>query len=139
MNVRYVRGKAGGAAKVVVSTQHRETNGKGKKYNSGLIKEMIRAHVIKSLPQGWMPKKEIDFFVNPTGNFVVGGPDGDCGLTGRKIIVDTYGGYAPHGGGAFSPKDPTQGGRPAAYPPRYLPKKPLAPRPPPPPPHPRAP
>jgi len=126
VTVRYADGKAVGAAKVVVSTQHRETNAKGKKYNSGLIKEMIRAHVIKSLPQGWMPKKEIDFFVNPTGNFVVGGPDGDCGLTGRKIIVDTYGGFAPHGGGAFSGKDPTKVDRSAAYAARYLAKNVVA-------------
>ena len=126
VTVRYVDGKAVGAAKVVVSTQHRETNAKGKKYNSGLIKEMIRAHVTKSLPQGWMPKKEIDFFVNPTGNFVVGGPDGDCGLTGRKIIVDTYGGFAPHGGGAFSGKDPTKVDRSAAYAARYLAKNVVA-------------
>src|SRR5258708_9472119 len=69
-----------------------------------------------------MPKKPSDFLVNPTGNFVVGGPDGDCGLTGRKIIVDTYGGYAPHGGGAFSGKDPTKGDPSAAYKARYLAK-----------------
>jgi S-adenosylmethionine synthetase len=97
VTVRYVNGKAVGATKVVVSTQHKEATAKGKKYNSGMIKDMIEGHVKKSLPAGWMPKKASDFFVNPTGNFVVGGPDGDCGLTGRKIIVDTYGGYAPHG------------------------------------------
>ena len=73
-----------------------------------------------------MPKKASDFFVNPTGNFVVGGPDGDCGLTGRKIIVDTYGGYAPHGGGAFSGKDPTKVDRSAAYAARYLAKNVVA-------------
>ena len=73
-----------------------------------------------------MPKKAADFFVNPTGNFVVGGPDGDCGLTGRKIIVDTYGGYAPHGGGAFSGKDPTKVDRSAAYAARYLAKNVVA-------------
>ena len=73
-----------------------------------------------------MPKKESDFLVNPTGNFVVGGPDGDCGLTGRKIIVDTYGGYAPHGGGAFSGKDPTKVDRSAAYAARYLAKNVVA-------------
>ncbi len=122
VTVRYVNGKAVGATKVVVSTQHRETTGKGKKYNSGMVREMIAAHVTKSLPQGWMPKKAADFFVNPTGNFVVGGPDGDCGLTGRKIIVDTYGGFAPHGGGAFSGKDPTKVDRSAAYITRYLAK-----------------
>jgi S-adenosylmethionine synthetase len=126
VTVRYVDGKAVGATKVVVSTQHREANSKGKKYNSGMIKEMIAAHVQKSLPKGWMPKKAADFFVNPTGNFVVGGPDGDCGLTGRKIIVDTYGGYAPHGGGAFSGKDPTKVDRSAAYAARYLAKNVVA-------------
>ena len=73
-----------------------------------------------------MPKKSSDFLVNPTGNFVVGGPDGDCGLTGRKIIVDTYGGYAPHGGGAFSGKDPTKVDRSAAYAARYLAKNVVA-------------
>ncbi len=126
VTVRYVDGKAVGATKVVVSTQHRETNAKGKKYNSGMVKEMIAGHVAKSLPKGWMPKKAADFFVNPTGNFVVGGPDGDCGLTGRKIIVDTYGGYAPHGGGAFSGKDPTKVDRSAAYAARYLAKNVVA-------------
>ncbi len=126
VTVRYVDGKAVGATKVVVSTQHREATAKGKKYNSGMVKEMILAHVEKSLPKGWMPKKAADFFVNPTGNFVVGGPDGDCGLTGRKIIVDTYGGYAPHGGGAFSGKDPTKVDRSAAYAARYLAKNVVA-------------
>jgi len=126
VTVRYVNGKAVGATKVVVSTQHKETTSKGKKYNSGMIKEMIAGHVTKSLPKGWMPKKASDFFVNPTGNFVVGGPDGDCGLTGRKIIVDTYGGYAPHGGGAFSGKDPTKVDRSAAYAARYLAKNVVA-------------
>lgn len=126
VTVRYAHGKAVGAAKVVVSTQHREATAKGKKYNSGMIKEMIAGHVAKSLPEGWMPKKASDFFVNPTGNFVVGGPDGDCGLTGRKIIVDTYGGYAPHGGGAFSGKDPTKVDRSAAYAARYLAKNVVA-------------
>ena len=126
VTVRYVDGKAVGATKVVVSTQHREATAKGKKYNSGMIKEMIATHVKKSLPAGWMPKKASDFFVNPTGNFVVGGPDGDCGLTGRKIIVDTYGGFAPHGGGAFSGKDPTKVDRSAAYAARYLAKNVVA-------------
>ncbi|TMJ29907.1 MAG: methionine adenosyltransferase [Alphaproteobacteria bacterium] len=126
VTVRYLNGKAIGASKVVVSTQHREVNGKGKKYNSGMVKEMIAPYVEKSLPKGWMPKKAADFFVNPTGNFVVGGPDGDCGLTGRKIIVDTYGGYAPHGGGAFSGKDPTKVDRSAAYAARYLAKNVVA-------------
>src|SRR5206468_857751 len=80
----------------------------GKKYSPAMVKDLIGDAVASALPDGWMPKRSNDFLVNPTGNFVVGGPDGDCGLTGRKIIVDTYGGYAPHGGGAFSGKDPTK-------------------------------
>jgi S-adenosylmethionine synthetase len=91
-----------------------------------MVKEMIGDAVTSALPKGWMPKKGADFLVNPTGNFVVGGPDGDCGLTGRKIIVDTYGGYAPHGGGAFSGKDPTKVDRSAAYAARYLAKNVVA-------------
>ena len=91
-----------------------------------MVKEMIADAVESALPQGWMPKKTSDFLVNPTGNFVIGGPDGDCGLTGRKIIVDTYGGYAPHGGGAFSGKDPTKVDRSAAYAARYLAKNVVA-------------
>ncbi len=126
VTVRYVDGKAVGCTKVVVSTQHNAENGKGKKYTPGLIKEMIRDAVESALPKGWMPAKDSDFLVNPTGNFVVGGPDGDCGLTGRKIIVDTYGGYAPHGGGAFSGKDPTKVDRSAAYAARYLAKNVVA-------------
>jgi S-adenosylmethionine synthetase len=126
VTVRYVDGKAVGAVKVVVSTQHKETTAKGRKYDSRAVREMIAPYVEKSLPKGWMPKKSSDFFVNPTGNFVVGGPDGDCGLTGRKIIVDTYGGYAPHGGGAFSGKDPTKVDRSAAYAARYLAKNVVA-------------
>ena len=87
---------------------------------------MIKDAVKSALPDGWMPENAADFLVNPTGNFVVGGPDGDCGLTGRKIIVDTYGGYAPHGGGAFSGKDPTKVDRSAAYASRYLAKNVVA-------------
>jgi S-adenosylmethionine synthetase len=126
VTVRFVDGKAVGATKVVVSTQHREKNKAGKKYTSAMVKEMIRKAVGSALPAGWMPKKDSDFLVNPTGSFVVGGPDGDCGLTGRKIIVDTYGGYAPHGGGAFSGKDPTKVDRSAAYAARYLAKNVVA-------------
>ena len=122
VTVRYVNGKPVGATKVVVSTQHNAQSRNGKKYTPGLIKEMISTAVESALPKGWMPEKASDFLVNPTGNFVVGGPDGDCGLTGRKIIVDTYGGYAPHGGGAFSGKDPTKVDRSAAYAARYLAK-----------------
>ena len=91
-----------------------------------MVRDLIEGAVTSSLPKGWMPKKPSDFLVNPTGNFVVGGPDGDCGLTGRKIIVDTYGGYAPHGGGAFSGKDPTKVDRSAAYAARYLAKNVVA-------------
>ena len=126
VTIRYVEHHAVGAVKVVVSTQHNEANGKGRKYSSAMIKEMIKPVVTRALPEGWMPKRDADFLVNPTGNFVVGGPDGDCGLTGRKIIVDTYGGYAPHGGGAFSGKDPTKVDRSAAYAARYLAKNVVA-------------
>jgi S-adenosylmethionine synthetase len=126
VTVRYVNGKPVGCTKVVVSTQHNAQSRNGKKYTPGLIKEMIADAVESALPDGWMSKKSSDFLVNPTGNFVVGGPDGDCGLTGRKIIVDTYGGYAPHGGGAFSGKDPTKVDRSAAYAARYLAKNVVA-------------
>ena len=126
VTVRYENGHPVGATKVVVSTQHAAATKKGKPYTSAMIKEMIKPYVTKSLPDGWMPKKDSDFLVNPTGRFVVGGPDGDCGLTGRKIIVDTYGGYAPHGGGAFSGKDPTKVDRSAAYAARYLAKNVVA-------------
>ena len=126
VTVQYVNGKPVGCTKVVVSTQHNEKSRNGKKYTPGLIKDMIGTAVESALPKGWMPKKASDFLVNPTGNFVVGGPDGDCGLTGRKIIVDTYGGYAPHGGGAFSGKDPTKVDRSAAYAARYLAKNVVA-------------
>jgi S-adenosylmethionine synthetase len=126
VTVRYVDGKPTGCTKVVVSTQHNAQSRNGKKYNPGMVREMIADTVASALPDGWMPKKPGDFLVNPTGNFVVGGPDGDCGLTGRKIIVDTYGGYAPHGGGAFSGKDPTKVDRSAAYAARYLAKNVVA-------------
>src|SRR5256885_15524498 len=126
VTVKYVDGKAVGCTKVVVSTQHNEKSRNGKKYSPSLIKDMIAHEVEAALPKGWMPEKSSDFLVNPTGNFVVGGPDGDCGLTGRKIIVDTYGGYAPHGGGAFSGKDPTKVDRSAAYAARYLAKNVVA-------------
>ena len=122
VTVKYVDGKPVGCTKVVVSTQHNEKSRNNKKYTPGLIKDMISTAVESALPKGWMPQKSSDFLVNPTGNFVVGGPDGDCGLTGRKIIVDTYGGAAPHGGGAFSGKDPTKVDRSAAYITRYLAK-----------------
>ncbi len=126
VTVRYVGNSPVGCTKVVVSTQHNATTRNGKKYTPGMVRELIEDAVASALPEGWMPKKSADFLVNPTGNFVVGGPDGDCGLTGRKIIVDTYGGYAPHGGGAFSGKDPTKVDRSAAYAARYLAKNVVA-------------
>src|SRR6201991_3003279 len=126
VTVQYVDGKAVGCTKVVVSTQHNAQNRNAKKYTPGMVRDLIENAVESSLPKGWMPEKSSDFLVNPTGNFVVGGPDGDCGLTGRKIIVDTYGGYAPHGGGAFSGKDPTKVDRSAAYASRYLAKNVVA-------------
>jgi S-adenosylmethionine synthetase len=126
VTVKYLGGKPVGCTKVVVSTQHNAQSRNGKKYTPGLVKEMISDAVESALPNGWMPRKSSDFLVNPTGNFVIGGPDGDCGLTGRKIIVDTYGGYAPHGGGAFSGKDPTKVDRSAAYAARYLAKNVVA-------------
>ena len=126
VTVKYVDGKPVGCTKVVVSTQHNAQTRNGKKYTPGMVKDLIGDAVASALPKGWMPAKNSDFLVNPTGNFVVGGPDGDCGLTGRKIIVDTYGGYAPHGGGAFSGKDPTKVDRSAAYAARYLAKNVVA-------------
>jgi S-adenosylmethionine synthetase len=104
---------------VVVSTQH------GEALSEEQVREMVRPFVLDVLPDGWMCPEE-EFYVNPTGRFVIGGPDGDCGLTGRKIIVDTYGGAAPHGGGAFSGKDPTKVDRSAAYACRYLAKNVVA-------------
>lgn len=126
VTIQYEDGKPIGCTKVVVSTQHNATNRNGKTYTPDMVRDLIGDTVASALPKGWMPKNEADFLVNPTGNFVVGGPDGDCGLTGRKIIVDTYGGYAPHGGGAFSGKDPTKVDRSAAYAARYLAKNVVA-------------
>jgi S-adenosylmethionine synthetase len=126
VTVKYIEGKPVGCTKVVVSTQHNAQTRNSKKYTPSMVKDLIGDAVASALPKDWMPKKESDFLVNPTGNFVVGGPDGDCGLTGRKIIVDTYGGYAPHGGGAFSGKDPTKVDRSAAYAARYLAKNVVA-------------
>ena len=126
VTVKYVNGKPVGCTKVVVSTQHNEKSRNAKKYTPSMVKDLIETSVASALPKGWMPTRPSDFLVNPTGNFVIGGPDGDCGLTGRKIIVDTYGGYAPHGGGAFSGKDPTKVDRSAAYATRYLAKNVVA-------------
>lgn len=119
VTLQYVDGKPVRATSVVVSTQHAEG------LDQEAVREIVRPHVLKILPQGWMCPEE-EFYVNPTGRFVIGGPDGDCGLTGRKIIVDTYGGAAPHGGGAFSGKDPTKVDRSAAYAARYLAKNVVA-------------
>jgi len=115
ISLRYAGGKPVGATSIVVSTQHAE------KADQETIREYVRKHVLDAIPKGWMCP-EPEFYVNPTGRFVIGGPDGDTGLTGRKIIVDTYGGAAPHGGGAFSGKDPTKVDRSAAYAARYLAK-----------------
>jgi S-adenosylmethionine synthetase len=119
VTLRYVDGRPVGATSVVVSTQHAEG------LEQAEIKRMLRPIVESTLPKGWMCGDD-EFYVNPTGKFVIGGPDGDCGLTGRKIIVDTYGGAAPHGGGAFSGKDPTKVDRSAAYACRYLAKNVVA-------------
>ncbi|HEV7454790.1 MAG TPA: methionine adenosyltransferase, partial [Candidatus Saccharimonadales bacterium] len=115
VTLEYVDGKPVRAARVVVSTQHDE------KLDQAEVRELVRPYVKKALPENWMCEEE-HFYVNPTGRFVIGGPDGDAGLTGRKIIVDTYGGAAPHGGGAFSGKDPTKVDRSAAYMARYMAK-----------------
>jgi S-adenosylmethionine synthetase len=114
-SVIYEKGKPKGISSIVVSTQHDESVDQEK------VKEIVRPYVLSVIPKGWMCDEK-HFYVNPTGRFVIGGPDGDTGLTGRKIIVDTYGGAAPHGGGAFSGKDPTKVDRSAAYVARYLAK-----------------
>ncbi len=119
VTLQYENGRPVRATSVVVSTQHIEG------VDSQEVREVVRPHVLNVLPEGWMCD-EAHFYVNPTGRFVIGGPDGDCGLTGRKIIVDTYGGAAPHGGGAFSGKDPTKVDRSAAYAARYLAKNVVA-------------
>ena len=119
VTLQYENGKPVRATSVVVSTQHTEDMDQDK------IREIVRPHVESILPAGWMCPEE-EFYVNPTGRFVIGGPDGDCGLTGRKIIVDTYGGAAPHGGGAFSGKDPTKVDRSAAYAARWVAKNVVA-------------
>ena len=119
VTLRYEDGKPVAATSVVVSTQHDVTLGQGE------VREIVRPFVEEVLPDGWMCPEE-EFYVNPTGRFVIGGPDGDCGLTGRKIIVDTYGGAALHGGGAFSGKDPSKVDRSAAYAARYVAKNVVA-------------
>jgi S-adenosylmethionine synthetase len=120
VTVRYENGKPVEVPQIVVSTQHFDPM-----LESKHVRELIEPYVRKALPEGWLTERTV-WHVNPTGAFVVGGPDGDCGLTGRKIIVDTYGGAAPHGGGAFSGKDPTKVDRSAAYAARYLAKNVVA-------------
>jgi S-adenosylmethionine synthetase len=115
----YENGRPVRASSIVVSTQHTDD------VETDEVREIVRKYVTDVMPDGWMCPEE-EFYVNPTGKFVIGGPDGDAGLTGRKIIVDTYGGAAPHGGGAFSGKDPTKVDRSAAYASRYLAKNVVA-------------
>ena len=119
ITLHYVDRKPVRAASIVVSTQHSAD------IDQDEVREIVRSHVVDVLPEGWMCEEE-DFYVNPTGRFVIGGPDGDAGLTGRKIIVDTYGGAALHGGCAFSGKDPSKVDRSAAYAARYLAKNVVA-------------
>jgi len=119
VTLQYVDGKPVRATKIVVSIQHSDA------IETEEVREIVRPYVLQTLPTGWMCEEE-NFLVNPTGRFVIGGPDGDAGVTGRKIIVDTYGGAAPHGGGAFSGKDPTKVDRSAAYAARYLAKNVVA-------------
>jgi S-adenosylmethionine synthetase len=120
VTVEYQNGKPVKATSIVVSTQHTDEN-----MTSDDVRAVVEPYVMKALPAGWV-NGHTEWHVNPTGKFVIGGPDGDCGLTGRKIIVDTYGGAAPHGGGAFSGKDPTKVDRSAAYAARYLAKNVVA-------------
>jgi len=120
VTVRYENGKPVEATQIVLSTQHLDEN-----MSSNDVRAVVEPYIREALPAGWI-NGHTAWHVNPTGAFVVGGPDGDCGLTGRKIIVDTYGGYAPHGGGAFSGKDPTKVDRSAAYAARYLAKNVVA-------------
>ncbi|MEE8100056.1 MAG: methionine adenosyltransferase [Hyphomicrobium sp.] len=116
VTVRYEDGKPVGVTQIVISHQHIDED-----LPSTKIREIVEPYVTNTLPEGWITSDTV-WHVNPTGKFFIGGPDGDCGLTGRKIIVDTYGGAAPHGGGAFSGKDPTKVDRSAAYAARYLAK-----------------
>ncbi|MGD9604451.1 MAG: methionine adenosyltransferase [Gammaproteobacteria bacterium] len=120
VTVRYEDGRPVGATQIVVSTQHMDS-----KMTSHDVRSIVEPYVRQALPDGWIGQ-DTAWHVNPTGAFVIGGPDGDCGLTGRKIIVDTYGGAAPHGGGAFSGKDPSKVDRSAAYAARYLAKNVVA-------------
>ncbi|RPE67370.1 methionine adenosyltransferase [Pacificibacter maritimus] len=120
LSVQYRDGKPVGISSLVLSTQHLDES-----MSSADVRELITPYILDVLPEGWITPETV-WHVNPTGKFVIGGPDGDAGLTGRKIIVDTYGGAAPHGGGAFSGKDPTKVDRSAAYAARYLAKNVVA-------------
>ncbi|WP_373355040.1 methionine adenosyltransferase [Pseudoroseicyclus sp. CXY001] len=120
LSLRYEGGKPVGVTSIVLSTQHADES-----QTSADIRAIVEPYIREVLPEGWLTDKT-EWWVNPTGTFVIGGPDGDAGLTGRKIIVDTYGGAAPHGGGAFSGKDPTKVDRSAAYAARYLAKNVVA-------------
>ena len=120
LSVRYENGKPVGVSSLVLSTQHLDPD-----LTSADIRAIVEPYITEVLPDGWLTDAT-EWHVNPTGKFVIGGPDGDAGLTGRKIIVDTYGGAAPHGGGAFSGKDPTKVDRSAAYAARYLAKNVVA-------------
>jgi len=120
LTVKYVDRKPVGVTSVVLSTQHLDES-----LTSDDVRAIVEPYIREELPDGWL-SAETEWWVNPTGKFVIGGPDGDAGLTGRKIIVDTYGGAAPHGGGAFSGKDPTKVDRSAAYAARYLAKNVVA-------------
>lgn len=120
VTVKYENGKPVGVTQIVLSTQHLD-----EKLSSEDVRKIVEPYIRQALPEGWISKDTV-WHINPTGKFVIGGPDGDAGLTGRKIIVDTYGGAAPHGGGAFSGKDPTKVDRSAAYAARYLAKNVVA-------------
>ncbi|MGI9524823.1 MAG: methionine adenosyltransferase [Hyphomicrobiaceae bacterium] len=120
LSIRYENGKPSSVTHIVLSTQHID-----EALTSEDVRTIVEPHIREVLPVAWITD-ETEWHINPTGKFVVGGPDGDCGLTGRKIIVDTYGGAAPHGGGAFSGKDPTKVDRSAAYAARYLAKNVVA-------------
>ena len=123
ITIQYINGKPAKVKSVVISTQH------SPEVNQSKVRELVVPYIEKSIPKNLLADlDEKEIYVNPTGNFVIGGPDGDSGLTGRKIIVDTYGGAAPHGGGAFSGKDPTKVDRSAAYASRYLAKNVVASR-----------